>query len=125
MSTDMSSNMISIGEKMRERRQQLHLSLQDVGDAIGVTKVTVMRWETGSIRNMGRDKILELARVLQMSPNELLGGEPDQDPFIIYDPDKPQMTQQQAALFDAAADLTPKEMAAVMTMIESIKAMRN
>lgn len=60
--------MCEIGKKMYNRRKELGLTLEEVGDAVGVGKSTVRKWENGMIKNMGRDKIVSLARVLQMSP---------------------------------------------------------
>lgn len=41
-----------------------------------------------------------------------------------YDPSRPQMTPQQEVLFDATEDLTPKEMDAVLAMIQALKSTR-
>lgn len=60
--------MIDLGKLMYERRKELHLTLEEVGDAVGVGKSTVRKWENGSIKNMGRDKIALLAKVLQLDP---------------------------------------------------------
>ena len=67
---------MQIGEKMREQRIRKGMTLQQVGDLVGVGKSTVRKWETGMIRNMGRDKILALAEALDLRPSELLGEEP-------------------------------------------------
>ena len=67
--------MNDIGKKMFERRKELGLTLEEVGDAVGVGKSTVRRWENGMIRNMGRDKIAALAKVLQMNPVEFVPGD--------------------------------------------------
>lgn len=64
--------MCSIGKKMFDRRKALGLTLEEVGQAVGVGKSTVRRWENGMIKNMGRDKIAKLARVLQMDPVEFV-----------------------------------------------------
>ena len=64
--------MCEIGKKMFLRRKELGLTLEEVGDAVGVGKSTVRRWENGMIKNMGRDKIAALAKVLQISPVELV-----------------------------------------------------
>ena len=50
------------------KRKQLNLTLENVGNAVGVSKSTVKKWEDGSISNMKRDKIVALAKVLQISP---------------------------------------------------------
>ena len=62
-----------IREKIRTRRKELGLSLEEVAKKVGVTKATVHRWETGVISNMGIDKANLLADILKLNPLELLG----------------------------------------------------
>lgn len=64
--------MCEIANKIKSRRIQLGLTLEDVAQAVGVGRSTVQRWESGLIRNMGRDKIALLAKVLEISPVELV-----------------------------------------------------
>lgn len=64
--------MGEIGDKMHERRLELGLTLEDVAKAVGVGKSTVRKWENGMIKNMGRDKIAALARVLHLCPVEFV-----------------------------------------------------
>lgn len=64
--------MCEIANKIKARRIELGLTLEEVAQAVGVGRSTVRKWETGMIRNMGRDKIAALARVLQMDPVELV-----------------------------------------------------
>lgn len=67
--------MCEIGKKMFLRRKELGLTLEEVGQAVGVGKSTVRRWENGMIKNMGRDKIAALAKVLQMNPVDFVPGD--------------------------------------------------
>lgn len=53
---------------IRSRRQELGLTLEEVGKMVGVGKSTVRKWEEGMIENMRRDKISLLASALQISP---------------------------------------------------------
>ena len=64
--------MCEIANKLKTRRQELGLTLEDVAQAVGVGRSTVRKWETGMIKNMGRDKIAALAKILQISPVELV-----------------------------------------------------
>ena len=64
--------MCEIANKIKARRVELGLTLEDVAKAVGVGRSTVRKWETGMIRNMGRDKIAALAKVLQLNPVELV-----------------------------------------------------
>ena len=69
--------MNDIGKKMYNRRKELGLTLEEVGNAVGVGKSTVRRWENGMIKNMGRDKISALAKVLRMRSVEFVPSDQD------------------------------------------------
>lgn len=58
---------------LKAQRESLKLTLEDVGNYVGVGKSTVRKWENGMINNMGRDKILKYAKILQISPLTLIG----------------------------------------------------
>ena len=64
--------MGDIGNLIKTRRLELGLTLEEVGEAVGVGKSTVRKWETGHIQNMRRDRIAMLARVLQIDPSLLI-----------------------------------------------------
>lgn len=65
--------MNEVGELIFNRRKALGLTLEEVGNAVGVSKSTVKKWESGGISNMRRDKIEKLAKILEISPIRLLG----------------------------------------------------
>ncbi|URY21915.1 helix-turn-helix domain-containing protein [Staphylococcus pseudintermedius] len=52
---------------IKARRLELNLTLEQVGNMVGVGKSTVRKWETGDIENMKRDKIVKLAEALKVS----------------------------------------------------------
>lgn len=58
---------------IKERREELGYSMSEVAAAVGVSVSTVARWESGHIKNMGRDKIENLCKKLRLSPAKLLG----------------------------------------------------
>lgn len=64
--------MCEIANKIKARRQELGLTLEEVAQAVGVGRSTVRKWETGMIKNMGRDKIAALASILQLDPVEFV-----------------------------------------------------
>ncbi len=64
---------MSIASLIRVRRKSLGLTLLDVAKKVGVSEATVQRWETGSIKNMGQDKVIKLADALLLTPAELMG----------------------------------------------------
>lgn len=69
------------GEKLKKRRLELNLTLEEVGNIVGVAKSTVRKWETGAIENMKSDKISLLAKALQVSPAFIMGLETVETPI--------------------------------------------
>lgn len=67
----MSTN--DFADKIRELRLSQGLTLEQVGNVVGVGKSTVRKWETGVIANMRRDKIAKLAEALNTTPAYLMG----------------------------------------------------
>ena len=65
---------MNIGLLIESRRKELGLTLEQVGNAVGVGKSTVKKWESGFIENMKRDKIALLANILHISPVVLITG---------------------------------------------------
>lgn len=57
---------------LKQRREELGLTLEEVGQYVGVGKITVRKWENGVINNMGRNKIAKYASILRISPLEFL-----------------------------------------------------
>lgn len=58
---------------LKKRRNELHLTLEDVAGRVGVSAATISRWESGDIANMRRDRIVSLAKALQLSPAVIMG----------------------------------------------------
>ncbi len=64
---------MEMAEKIKNRRTELNLTLENIAKVVGVSKATVQRWESGAISNMRRDKIANLAKALQTTPAYLMG----------------------------------------------------
>ena len=65
--------MKSVQEKIKSRRLELGVSLEDVAKELNVNKTTVMRYESKSIEKMPIDVIPPLAKILRCSPEYLMG----------------------------------------------------
>lgn len=68
-----------INNIIKQRREELGLSQEYVAKAVGVSKTTVSRWESGEIENLRRNRIYNLAKVLQIPPNDLLCDNQDSE----------------------------------------------
>jgi len=64
---------MELGEKIKFHREKLHMTLEELGNKVGVGKSTVRKWENGMIANMRRDKISKIASALNVSPGYLMG----------------------------------------------------
>lgn len=73
---------MDIGNLINKRRMELKLTLEEVGNIVGVSKSTVKKWECGDISNMRRDKIALLAKALKINPVSLITGEEMQESNI-------------------------------------------
>ncbi len=73
---------MGIGDKLKDRRKELGLTMLEVAQKSNVSEATVSRWESGDIVNMRRDKIVLLAKALQVSPSFIMDLEDNDDAFI-------------------------------------------
>lgn len=64
--------MPTIQERIKERRSALNLTLLEIANALNVKEATVQRYESGEIKNIKHETIVELARILKCSPQYLL-----------------------------------------------------
>lgn len=68
---------MDMGRKIEMLRKEKGMTLEELGDKVGVGKSTVRKWENGMIANMRRDKIAKIANALGVSPAYLLGWHED------------------------------------------------
>lgn len=71
-----SEKRILIGNRMKQRRKELKLSLQYVADRLEVSASTIQRYEAGTIDNTKKLIVESMAEVLHVTP-EWLRGEID------------------------------------------------
>lgn len=68
---------MEIGERIHELRKTRGLTLQQLGDLVGVSASTVRKWETGFIENVRSDKIQKLAGALGVTGPYIMGWTDD------------------------------------------------
>lgn len=64
---------MEFNEIIKSRRKELNKTLEQVANDCDVSKATVLRWESGEIKNIRRDKIAKLAKSLNVTPGHLMG----------------------------------------------------
>lgn len=65
--------MATIQECIKERRSALGLTLAEIADMLNVKEATVQRYESGEIKNMKHETVVELAGIFKCSPQYLMG----------------------------------------------------
>lgn len=63
------------GQRIRERREQMHFGLTELAERVNITKQTLYKYENDIVTNIPSDKIEELAKVLNTTPAYLMGWE--------------------------------------------------
>lgn len=66
---------MSIGERLRWRRKELNMTLEEVAQIVKISRQTMSRYENGIISNIPSDKIEALAKALKTSPAYIMGWE--------------------------------------------------
>ena len=64
--------MSLMSERIFQRRRELGLTMEELGEKVGVSKSTVNKWEKGQIENIKRPTISKLATILECDPVWLL-----------------------------------------------------
>ena len=64
---------MNLNERIKSRRETLDLTLQEVGEYLGVSKATVQRYESGEIKNLKQETIEKLSEILKCTPSYLMG----------------------------------------------------
>lgn len=70
---------MSIGERIKMKRLELGMSLEDLGKCLGVNRSTVKRYEDGKIKHIPQNTMETLAVVLKTTPAYLMGWDNDTD----------------------------------------------
>lgn len=65
------------GQRIKERRNQLEMSADDVAARLGVSRSTIFRYENGHIEKVPANVLEKLAGILKTTPAYLMGWQDD------------------------------------------------
>lgn len=115
---------MELGAKIKMLREQKNMTLEELGNAVGVGKSTVRKWENGMIANMRRDKIAKVAAALDVSPGYLMGWEEGKETLVISKDgelspicEDPQQARLRA-YYEKFKKLTPEHQTTITGMID-------
>ena len=64
---------MTVGERIESERKKKHLSMEALGDMLGVGRSAVNKWEKGTVKSIKRETIMEMAKIFNCNP-AWLGG---------------------------------------------------
>lgn len=70
-------DMFLFGKRLKETREGLNISAEELAEAIGVNKATIHRYETGYFKSIKLDKLDKIAEFLNVSKSYLTGDSKD------------------------------------------------
>ena len=111
---------MELGDRIKMLREEKRMTLEELGNAVGVGKSTVRKWEKGMIANMRRDKIAKLAAALDVSPGYLMGWkeERQENPALMTLAMDVAQRNRLMAYCEKLSKLTPEHQIAVTSMID-------
>ena len=74
---------MTIGERIKQRRMELGLSVDEVAEKLGKDRATVYRYESNEIENLPVGTLEPLAKILETTPAQLMGWD-DKEQDKIY-----------------------------------------
>ncbi|MBO6269410.1 MAG: helix-turn-helix domain-containing protein [Clostridium sp.] len=110
--------MASVHDRIKERRSEIGMTLLQLADQVGVKEATAQRWESGAIKNIPYNRIVEIANVLRCTPQYLMGWDIEEQPVPSEEDGL------DSELIRRLAQLTPDEVAKVDAFVQGILAMR-
>lgn len=66
---------MNIGDRIKQRRKELRMSADKLGEILGKNRATIYRYEKGEIENLPLDILEPIAKALHTTPQYLMGWE--------------------------------------------------
>ena len=105
---------MSFARKLHDLRIAQRLSLQNVADAVGISKAHVFNLEKGLTANPSMELVLKLAELFRVRVADLVGENPEAD-------DQP---KEMVAMFRDLKSLKPEDRETIQMMMETLKKRR-
>jgi len=108
---------MTIGQRIKSRRKELNLSVDELAKRLGKARATVYRYENGDIENLPLDILKPIADALEVEPAYLMGWKPDKKEKPAIDGE---LSEGQKALIAFARSIPEDKADLVLRVIKSI-----
>lgn len=118
-------------QRIKELRLRANMTLLELANKLGVSEGTVQRYETGNIKNLKYDTIVNLANIFGCTPAYLMGWDEDQtsgqNEGYYFDDEAAELAQEiyedpeLRVLLKAKRDLSKDDMEVIVNMIKALQ----
>ena len=105
---------MNIGKRIKQRRKELGMSADKLGEILGKDRSTIFRYEKGDIENLPLDILQPIAKALNTTPTYLMGWEDKKNT-----PEEPKLTEGEKLLLDLFRQVPEDQQQLVLGMIRA------
>ena len=109
--------MSGSGNQIRSFRKKRGLTQSQLAEAIGETRQTVYKYETGIVKTVPLPKLEKIASVLACTPAELAGWAPRAG-MVVCEESSPYLTEEETMLLEAWHQATDKERSIISMILK-------
>ena len=73
-----------MAKRIHDKRVEAGLTMEELGNRLGVQKQSVSKWESGFVSNIERSRISKMASMFDVTPAWLMGFEDAKDVTLTY-----------------------------------------
>lgn len=118
---------MDMGERIKEERLKKGLTMEQLGDMLGVGRSAINKWEKGYVQNIKRSIIKKLCEIFDCTPSYLMGW--DENPENEYYLNEETAKEAQRVfsdpdtrmLFDAARNSKPENIRIAADLLKRLK----
>lgn len=109
---------MNVGQRIKQRRKELGISADKLGEALGKDRSTIFRYERGDIEKLPLDILEPIAKVLQTTPRYLMGWEEEKTAKPTVNDDE--LSENMKLLIDFAKSVPEDKVELVLKLMRTI-----
>lgn len=127
---------MNVGQRIKDRREELKMSVDELAALINKNRATVYRYEKGDIESLPTTVLKPLAKALKTTPEYLMGWDEEKEdnlgdyeenieylsknyPNLVELYNEIHANEQLVILFDKARKLEPQDLAQILKIIDT------
>lgn len=109
-----------VGELIRQKRIELDMTQEQLGNLVGVNRAAINKWETGRVTNLKRETIKKLSEIFQISPALLVEPEPSFPQETQTAPAEPELSEVKRQLIEVVRSLPEEKVEALYQVAKAL-----